>query len=175
MFYREVNNTRIELVKGDITLQEDVEAIVNAANAELMPGGGVAGAIHRAAGPELADECRNLAPIAPGEAVITEGYKLPNSFVIHCLGPVYGVDKPEEELLANCYRRAIQLARENKIKSIAFPAISTGVFGYPKLEAAKVAFKAVLDELALSKEINLIRFVLFEERDLDIFQKVFED
>jgi O-acetyl-ADP-ribose deacetylase (regulator of RNase III) len=122
----DIGEVTLELVEGDITSQPDIDAIVNAANALLMPGGGVAGAIHRAAGAELAAECRPHAPIAPGEAVITSGQRLPNPWVIHCLGPVYGVDEPAAELLASCYHRALALAEEHGLQSVAFPALSTG-------------------------------------------------
>jgi O-acetyl-ADP-ribose deacetylase (regulator of RNase III) len=159
------NGVVIECVQGDITRQPDVEAVVNAANAMLMPGGGVAGAIHRAAGPELAEACRPLAPIKPGEAVITPGFRLPNKYVIHCLGPVYGVDKPEEVLLGNCYRNALRLAEEHHVQSIAFPAISTGIFGYPIKEAVQVVIPLVLSETANLKTLKRIRFVLFGARD----------
>lgn len=125
------DDVTIECLQGDIARQPDVEAIVNAANAQLRIGGGVAGAIHRAAGPGLEEECRPFAPIQPGEAVITGGHELPNRHVIHCLGPVYGVDKPADWLLASCYRNALQLAEQHGIRSLAFPAISTGAFGYP--------------------------------------------
>src|ERR671929_2297721 len=121
----------VECVLGDITSQDDVDAVVNAANARLEPGGGVAGAIHRAAGPGLAQEAVPLGPIEPGEAVITGAYELPNRYVIHTLGPVYGQDRPEAELLARCYRNSLALADDNSIESIAFPAVSTGIFGYP--------------------------------------------
>jgi O-acetyl-ADP-ribose deacetylase len=135
----EVSGKQIECVCGSITEQPDIEAIVNAANAELLPGGGVAGAIHRAAGPALVDECRRLAPLQPGEAVITGGHHLPNTHVIHCLGPVYGRDQPEAELLASCYRNALLLADQHGVRSIAFPAISTGIFRYPFPEDASRA------------------------------------
>ncbi len=128
---RTVGTLMIECVKGDITAQDGFDAVVNAANAQLLPGGGVAGAIHRAAGPGLAEECRPLAPIEPGQAVITGGYGLPNPFVIHCLGPVYGVDEPSALLLADCYRNALRLADEHRLESVAFPAISTGFLGIP--------------------------------------------
>ncbi|MFP4067177.1 MAG: macro domain-containing protein, partial [Spirochaetaceae bacterium] len=121
----------VECVLGDIVRQPDVDAVVNAANAQLQIGGGVAGAVHRAAGPELAAECRPYAPIRPGEAVITGAGRLPNRHVIHVLGPVYGMDKPEDKLLADCYRNALRRAEENRLSSVAFPAISTGAFGYP--------------------------------------------
>ncbi|MEX0843631.1 MAG: macro domain-containing protein [Balneolaceae bacterium] len=168
--------THIECVKGNIANQPDVTAIVNAANAQLRIGGGVAGAIHRAAGPELTEECRPMAPIKPGEAVISSGHNLPNKYVIHCLGPVYGRDKPEDKLLADCYRNALKLAEENQIDSIAFPAISTGAFGYPMKEAAEIAFKTAKEELPHLSSVKEIRFVLFSEGDLklhkDVMQKV---
>lgn len=169
---REVDGVTIECVRGDITRQPDVEAIVNAANARLTTGGGVAGAIHRAAGPGLEEECRPLAPISPGEAVITGGHDLPNAHVIHTLGPVYGSDHPEAELLANCYRNALRLADEHGITSIAFPAISTGVFGYPVEEAARVAIGTVLDEAPGLQNVRLIRFVLFGEQDLEVHERI---
>jgi O-acetyl-ADP-ribose deacetylase (regulator of RNase III) len=158
----------LECIKGDIVAQTDITAVVNAANAELLPGGGVAGAIHRAAGPGLAAECRPLAPISPGQAVITGGHALPNRYVIHCLGPVYGTDKPEDKLLAGCYSRALELAEQNAIDSIAFPAISTGVFGYPVREAAEVAFKTILAALPKLRHVKKIRFVLHSDDALRI-------
>lgn len=162
-------------VIGDITDQPDVEAIVNAANAQLQTGGGVAGAIHRVAGPELYEECKALAPIKPGEAVITKAYNLPNKFVIHCLGPVYGKDSPEEKLLANCYKNALRLAEKHQIKSIAFPSLSTGAFGYPIEEAVNISFNAILEELQGLKHLQRIKFVLFSERDLKFYLKKIED
>jgi O-acetyl-ADP-ribose deacetylase (regulator of RNase III) len=169
---RTVGETTIECVRGDITSQEDVAAVVNAANAELMPGGGVAGAIHRAAGPGLAEECRPLAPIRPGEAVITGAHDLPNRYVIHALGPIYGSDRPEAELLANCYRNSLALAEERGIDSVAFPALSTGAFGYPVEEAAGVALRTVIQEARDLKSVRLIRFVLYGERDLEAHERV---
>jgi len=159
----EISGVKLELKRGDIASQEDIQAVVNAANAQLRIGGGVAGAIHRAAGPGLEEETRPMAPIAPGEAVITSGHNLPNDYIIHCLGPVYGRDKPENELLANCYRNAIQLAEENGIESIAFPAISTGAFGYPMEPATRVALSTVESETEGLSSVKLIRFVLFGE------------
>lgn len=156
-----VGGVRIECVEGDISRQDDVEAVVNAANAALEPGGGVAGVIHRAAGPGLAEECRPLAPIAPGEAVITGGHGLPNAHVIHCLGPVYGRDEPSAELLRSCYLSALMLAEVNGIGSVAFPAISTGVFGYPLDEAADVALGAVAEASRGLESVRLVRFTLF--------------
>ena len=166
-----IGGTRLECVQGDITRQTGVDAVVNAANAALMPGGGVAGAIHRAAGPGLYAECRPLAPIRPGRAVITGAHALPNRWVIHCLGPVYGVDRPEAALLASCYRQALRLAREQGARSIAFPAISTGIFGYPKQEAAEVALGEVSRLLPLPG-MELVRFVLFTAADRDLHLRV---
>lgn len=164
----------IELTRGDITQQDDVEAVVNAANAMLMPGGGVAGAIHRAAGPELAEECRPMAPIAPGRAVISGGHGLPNRWVIHCLGPVYGQDEPADRLLADCYRNALRLAEENGIVSVSFPALSTGAFGYPLDEAAGVTAGAVAETLDGGGGADLVRFVLFDDNALEAFQQAFD-
>ncbi len=169
---REAHGVTVECVQGDITSQGDVAAIVNAANAELRSGGGVAGAIHRAAGPGLEEEARRLAPIGPGEAVITGGYDLPNRHVIHTLGPVYGRDRPEAELLASCYRSSLALAEESGIDSVAFPAISTGIFGYPVEEAAEVALRAVVEETERLEHVRLIRLVLFGEKDLEVHEKV---
>jgi O-acetyl-ADP-ribose deacetylase (regulator of RNase III) len=168
-------NIQFEAVIGDIAKQPDVEALVNAANAQLQTGGGVAGAIHRAAGPELYEECRDLAPIKPGEAVITKAYNLPNSYIIHCLGPVYGKDSPEEKLLANCYKNALRLAEKQQIRSIAFPSLSTGAFGYPIEEAVNVSFNAILSELQGLKHLQRIKFVLFSEQDLNFYLKKIED
>lgn len=165
----------IECARGDITSQDDVDAVVNAANAQLGPGGGVAGAIHRAAGPGLADEARPLGPIEPGEAVITGAHGLPNRHVIHTLGPVYGQDRPEAELLAGCYRNSLALAEENGIESIAFPAISTGIFGYPVEAAARVALGAVRDEADSLDIVRLVRFVLHSASDLETHEKVLSE
>jgi O-acetyl-ADP-ribose deacetylase (regulator of RNase III) len=167
-----MHGVTVECVRGDITAQDDVAAVVNAANAGLRTGGGVAGAIHRAAGPGLEEEARRFAPIGPGEAVITGGHNLPNRHVIHTLGPVYGQDRPEADLLANCYRNSLALAEENEIDSIAFPAISTGVFGYPVEEAAEVAVRTVVEEAERLEHVRLIRFVLYGEHDLEVHEKV---
>ena len=169
-----IGSIEIELKKGDIAHQSGVDAVVNAANPQLESGGGVAGAIHRAAGQELAEEARKLAPIKPGEAVITSAYNLPNEYVIHCLGPVYGRDKPEDKLLENCYLNALKLAEENELKSIAFPAISTGIYGYPMEEAAKVAFETIIEKAGDLMCVKKVIFVLHSEKDLEIHQKIFK-
>lgn len=145
-----------------------MEAVVNAANAELRMGGGVAGAIHRAAGAGLERECRPLAPIRPGEAVITGAHNLPNRYVIHCLGPVYGADEPAGTLLASCYRNALRLAEDKGITSIAFPAISTGAFGFPMAPAARIALETILAELAAPSSVKHVRFVLSDAAALRI-------
>lgn len=164
----------VEVIQGNIVKQDDLGAVVNAANAQLKTGGGVAGAIHRAAGPELSEACREYAPIEPGEAVITPAFNLPNDYVIHCLGPVYGQDKPEDDLLASCYREAIQLAEENDVTGVGFPALSTGAFGYPMREAAEVALDTVFNELPSVDGVELARFVLFDESALDVHEDVLE-
>lgn len=171
----EIQGIALECQRGDITAQADIEAVVNAANAQLRPGGGVAGAIHRAAGPELDRECRPFAPIRPGEAVITGGHDLPNRWVIHCLGPVYGRDQPSRRLLADCYRNALRRAEENRIASIAFPAISTGAFGYPIGEAARVAIRTVADACATLRSVRRVRFCLFDEIALEAHEGALRD
>ncbi|HEK85312.1 MAG: macro domain-containing protein [Candidatus Saccharicenans sp.] len=167
---KQISGVIIECLRGNIVEQPDIMAIVNPANAQLKPGGGVAGAIHRAAGPGLEEECRPLAPLEPGQAVITGGHNLPNKFVIHCLGPVYGVDQPDDELLANCYRKALLLAEEHGIESIAFPAISTGFFRYPIEKATNVALKTVLEMIPKLSRVKKIRFVLFTDFDLAVYE-----
>lgn len=166
---KQAGEVQLEAVQGDITNQPDVTAVVNAANAQLMPGGGVAGAIHRAAGPALAEDCRRLAPIRPGEAVLTEAFDLPNKYIIHALGPVYGMDKPENVLLADCYRNTLILAEEQKIDSIAFPAISTGAFGYPFEAATDIALQTVIELAPDLKYVRHIRFVLYGDIDFDVY------
>lgn len=167
-----LNQATIEILRGDIINQPDCDAIVNAANAQLKTGGGVAGAIHKIGDPELTEQTRKYAPIQPGEAVITSAPNLPNSFVIHCLGPVFGRDKPEEMLLRNCYKNALKLADEYQVCSVTLPAISTGAFGYPVEEAAEVAFTAIKEASQGLKSVTLIRFVLWSQRDFDVHSKV---
>lgn len=155
----------LEVIQGDIVQQPDMDAIANAANAFLRIGGGVAGAIHKAAGPELEKEAITKGPIKPGEAVITKGYNLPNKYVIHVLGPVYDRDLPHDKLLARCYANALNLCEEYKLKSIAFPAISTGVFGYPVEEASQVSMQAIYDKMPDLKSVKTIRMVIWSKRD----------
>ena len=156
-----VGSAVLELVEGDIT-QQDTDAIVNAANQSLSGGGGVDGAIHRAAGPQLLEECRGLGGCPTGEARLTRGYNLKARYVIHTVGPIYrdGLHR-EPELLASCYRESLKLAAEKGLKSVAFPSISTGAYGYPIRDAAKVALETVMEFLRGHPEIKLVRFVLF--------------
>jgi O-acetyl-ADP-ribose deacetylase (regulator of RNase III) len=165
---------RIQCLQGDIVQQTDISAVVNAANARLQTGGGVAGAIHRAAGPGLAEECRPLAPISPGEAVITAAHELPNDYVIHCLGPVYGRDEPSDKLLADCYRNALAIAAERDIDSVALPALSTGAFGYPMGEAADIAVRTVHAFLEEHQVPRLVRFVLFDQAAVSAHRQALE-
>ncbi|MBI4845091.1 MAG: macro domain-containing protein [Candidatus Omnitrophica bacterium] len=165
----------IECREGNIVQQPDISVIVNAANAQLVPGGGVDGAIHRAAGSELAYESSKFAPIKPGEAVITSAYKLPNKYVIHCLGPVYGKDYPADILLGNCYRNALEFAETYCVESIAFPAISTGAFAYPMEDAARVALGAVIEAAGKFQKVKLVRFVLYKREHLKVHEKVFSE
>ncbi|MDZ7733670.1 MAG: macro domain-containing protein [Acidimicrobiia bacterium] len=134
----------------------------------------MAGAIHRAAGPGLAEECRPLAPIRPGEAVITGAHSLPNRHVIHCLGPIHGRDEPSDELLAACYRNAVRLAEDAGLASVGFPAISTGAFGYPMEPAAEVALSTLLEDARSLSSVRLLRFVLFASGDLEVHERVLE-
>jgi len=175
MIQRKFKNTTVEVTRGNIVDQPDCDAIVNAANAQLKIGGGVAGAIHRIGDPKLTQETRKLAPISPGEAVISSAPNFPNKHIIHCLGPVYGRDKPSDKLLRNCYANALTVAEENGVTSIAFPAISTGAFGYPKKEAATIALRAVKDASDNLQSVKLVRFVLFGEEDYKIHEEVFEE
>ncbi|HEX5314451.1 MAG TPA: macro domain-containing protein [Gammaproteobacteria bacterium] len=170
---QEPGDVEIEIVRGDIARQAGIDAVVNAANAALLPGGGVAGAIHRAAGAGLAAECGPLAPIAPGEAVVTDAHDLPNRWVIHCLGPVYGRDEPAAGLLADCYRNALARAEEKGAVSIAFPAISTGAFGYPAQAAAEVCARAIREAVPSLENIRLVRFVLFDAAMKRIVERAF--
>lgn len=164
----------IDCTLGNIADQPDMDVIVNAANADLRIGGGVAGAIHRAAGPGLEAECRPFAPIQPGDAVITRAHGLSNRYVIHCLGPVFARDWPAAILLASCYRNALRLAEEKEVESIAFPAISTGAFGYPMKEAAQVAFTAIQAMLPQLSSVKQIRFVLHDEPSRRLHESILD-
>lgn len=170
-----IDSCIISLVKGDIT-QEETEAIVNAANSRLAGGGGVDGAIHRAGGPKIMEECRRIGGCPTGSAVITTGGDLKAKYVIHAVGPIYrGGDKGEAELLAGAYRRSLEIAKEKGIKSISFPSISTGAYGYPIEEASRIALKTVIDFLKENKTPSLVRFILFSERDLGVYKKTLKD
>ena len=161
----EFKSGKIELVEGDITKQV-VDAIVNAANIELAPGGGVCGAIHTAAGPMLATECFTLGGAETGDAKITRGYNLPSKHVIHTPGPVWrGGNHGERELLASSYRRSLEVAKENGLKTIAFPSISTGIFGFPIELAAPIALRTAGEFLEENPDFEFVRFVLFGEKD----------
>lgn len=165
---------RLAVVEGDITA-EAVDAIVNAANETLLGGGGVDGAIHRAAGPELLEACRALGGCATGDAKITPGFQLPARFIIHTVGPVWlGGQFREDSLLDSCHRRALKLARANGVRTVAFPAISTGAYGFPVARAARIAVDAVADELDRHGEIEAVRFVCFGPEAARIFNEAVE-
>lgn len=163
---------RIKLIRDDIT-KLDVDVIVNAANKSLLGGGGVDGAIHKAAGTELVAECRTLNGCATGEAKITKGYNLPANHVIHTVGPIWrGGANNELQLLANCYKNSLKLAVENNCKTIAFPNISTGIYGFPKDEAAVIAIKEVKKFLASNESIEKVLFVCFDQENYDIYSRL---
>ena len=166
----------IKLVKGDITKDHGVDAIVNAANTSLLGGGGVDGAIHRAAGPDLVNECFTLDGCDTGKAKATGAYNLPCKYVFHTPGPIWsGGGRGEAELLASCYRSCMELAVENDVRTIAFPSISTGVYGYPLDQAAEVAIKTVKEFCDENPDkIDVVKWVLFDDRTLAAYEKVFE-
>lgn len=165
-------NPRIKLERADITKLE-VDAIVNAANTTLLGGGGVDGAIHRAAGPELLEECRSLGGCSPGEAKITKGYRLPARFIIHTVGPVWsGGSRGESETLANCYRNSLGVAVENDLKTIAFPAISCGAYRYPIDQAAKIAIGTTRAFLEKDRTIEAVIFVVASEEIDEAYQRL---
>jgi O-acetyl-ADP-ribose deacetylase (regulator of RNase III) len=170
-----VGQAVLELVEGDIT-QQDTEAIVNAANEQLRVGGGVDGAINRAGGPKIQEEARKIGHCPTGQAVITTGGNLKAKYVIHTVGPVYRDGRQgEPELLASAYRESLKTASARGIKSLAFPSLSTGVYGYPVADAARVALKTVKDYLAEHPEIELVRFVLFGKSTYEAFARALEE
>jgi O-acetyl-ADP-ribose deacetylase (regulator of RNase III) len=175
MMRKKIGQSKLELVEGDITKQ-DVDAIVNAANSRLAGGGGVDGAIHRAGGPAIMEECRKIGGCPTGEAVITTGGNLPAKYVIHTVGPVYrGGGKGEADQLASAYRNSLRVASENQCTSVAFPSISTGAYGYPIEEAARIALRTAIDYLGSHDEIKLVRFVLFGNADYEVYAEALED
>ena len=166
---------KIAIIEGDITRQQ-VEAMVNAANNSLLGGGGVDGAIHRAAGPKLLEECRTLNGCPTGEAKITGGYNLSAKFVIHTVGPVWrGGNNNEDELLARCYRNSLNLAELHQIKTIAFPSISTGIYGFPMEGAARIALREIKQHLEAGSTIDQVMLVCFGQQALAIHQAAFEE
>lgn len=160
---------KIDIQQGDIT-KLTVDAIVNAANKSLLGGGGVDGAIHRAAGPDLLTECRNIGGCPTGEARITKGYNLPARHVIHTVGPVFSGKPRDKELLTGCYQNSLTLAAENGVRSIAFPAISCGVYGYPIDQACKIAIDTTCDFLKTNSAVEKVIFILFSVEDLTVYK-----
>lgn len=170
-----MNNNRIQIVKADITAL-NCDAIVNAANSRLMGGGGVDGAIHRAAGPDLLEVCRLLKGCETGKAKITAGFRLPAKYIIHTVGPVWrGGNSGEPELLASCYSQSLKIAVENQCKTIAFPNISTGIYGYPKDAAAEIALKTVSDFLTLHNLPEQVIFTCFDDENLEIYKRILSE
>ena len=170
---RGMNETKIQMIQGDITKITNTEAIVNAANHTLLGGGGVDGAIHRAAGPKLLEECRTLHGCNTGEAKLTGAYNLPCKYVIHTVGPVWrGGKSGEPQLLANCYKHSLQVALSKRIRSVAFPSISTGVYSYPVAEAAEIAVTTVKEFIRNHPgELDLIQWVLFDRHTYEEYDK----
>jgi O-acetyl-ADP-ribose deacetylase len=175
-----VNNRKLSFIQGDIT-EQNTDAIVNAANSSLMGGGGVDGAIHRAGGPQILEECKCIVArqgrLPTGKAVITTGGKLPAKYVIHTVGPIwYGGTRNEAQLLASAYKESLRIAKENRLKTVAFPSISTGAYGYPVDEAAKVAIKAVTEFLAgESDSLQEVVFVLFDSRTYEAYLRAAQE
>ena len=170
-----INKSILELIEGDITEQE-TDAIVNAANSSLLGGGGVDGAIHRAGGPKILEECRKLGGCPTGEARITTGGNLKAKYVIHTVGPIFsGGQRREAELLANAYKNSLSLASQYKLKSVAFPSISTGAYGYPVDEAATIALKTVIHYLKTHTDIDMVRFVLFGQKAYQAYDKALQE
>lgn len=173
--YKRERVDRFKILMGDITKQK-VDAIVNAANCSLCGGGGVDGAIHRAAGPELLAECKTLGPCKTGQAKISKGYQLPAAYVIHTPGPVWrGGEQKEEQLLESCYRSCFALAREQGVKTMAFPSISTGIYSYPLKQAAAIAVSTILSELEKSPEMAEVQMVCFSQQVKAAYEKALEE
>jgi O-acetyl-ADP-ribose deacetylase len=165
--------THISILQGNITTQQ-VDAIVNAANKSLLGGGGVDGAIHAAAGPQLLQECRTLGGCQTGQAKLTKGYNLPAKYIIHTVGPIYGSENGKEaELLADCYKNSLSLAVQYQCQTIAFPAISTGIYGFPKEEAAKIVKRTLEDFIHENDSLKEIRLVLYSEEDRQLYENIF--
>lgn len=170
-----LNKSTLELTEGNIT-QQETDAIVNAANTSLLGGGGVDGAIHRAGGPKILEECRKLGGCPTGAARITTGGNLKTRYVIHTVGPVYHDGKHREaELLASAYKNSLNLASKYKLKSVAFPSISTGAYGYPINDASAIALKTVIDYLKTHTDIELVRFVLFDQKAYQTYEKALQE
>lgn len=170
-----INKSTLELIQGDITLQ-DTDAIVNAANESLRGGGGVDGAIHRAGGPKILEECIKIGGCKTGDAVITTGGYLKAKYVIHTVGPIWqGGEKDEDKLLASCYRKSLELADKNNIKTISFPSISTGAYRFPVDRAAKIAIKTVIEYLKENTKIEKVVFVLFDEKTKRIYEEALKN
>ena len=170
----QIGKAIVELTIGDITTQT-TDAVVNAANTQLAPGGGVAGAIHRAAGPQLWEECKTLGGCQTGEAKLTKGYHLPVPYIIHTVGPVYSGSPDDPKQLASCYKNSLQLARKHNLNSISFPALSTGYFGYPLKDAATIALTTVIHDLEQHPDIELVRFVLYDKATKELFEEILQD
>jgi O-acetyl-ADP-ribose deacetylase (regulator of RNase III) len=165
----------IEVVRGDLTRQR-VDAIVNAANESLLGGGGVDGAIHRVAGPELLAACRAIGGCPPGEARITPGFRLPARYVIHTVGPVWrGGQHGEDTVLANCYRSAMRLARANRLETLAFPSIGTGAYGFPVTRAARIAVRELRDAVQRDEDVRIVRVVCFGDETFRAYERTMED
>ncbi len=174
MFEIRCGDGALRILQGNI-IEQTTDAIVNAANKRLAPGGGVAGAIHRAAGPQLWEECRMLGGCETGEAVITKGYNLKARWVIHTVGPVYSGSKEDPELLALCYESSLKVAEKSGVETISFPAISTGVFGYPVRKAAEIAVETVCKTLLSFSKVKMVQFVLYDSMAYTIFEEVLKE
>jgi O-acetyl-ADP-ribose deacetylase (regulator of RNase III) len=174
MYGIEYKGIIIKIIKGNIT-EQSTDAVVNAANKKLSPGGGVAGAIHSAAGPALWKECKKIGVCETGEAVITKGYKLPAKWVIHTVGPVWSNRKEDSRLLIASYINSLALADSNNLRSISFPAISTGAFGYPLEEGAEIALQSITEAVDSLTSVKIIQFILYDDKAYNVFEKKLKD